>query len=248
MRKLEQAEVPCQALRKQWVAHNHTRRSIWSKSTTIIMARTKRKAHGSHGSHGSGSSTGADEPKLNIGDYREFPSLSGAPQAQQNTSAQQMWANPTIRTNQQQTIQRPQGQGQGQQQGQSGQAAGQQLQNQVHDDSSQSQFSDSGNDYRFGGAGGVGQLSGGTQPQTGNIEEFPPLGGAAGEIGPDHRAGLIQNAATFGSNANTSAFPGLGQTRHGLSSPTDEQDRTINPTVGGRGAGRQSIVDTERLS
>ncbi|KAI8938559.1 hypothetical protein NX059_004442 [Plenodomus lindquistii] len=178
---------------------------------------------------------GGSQPHTPL-NLEEFPSLSGAPQAQQNTSAQQMWSNPTIRTNQQQTIQRPQGQGQGQQQGQAVQSANQQQQSQAQDDSSQSQFSSAGDDYRFGGAGGVGQLSGGAQPQTGNIEEFPPLGGAAGEIGPDRRAGLIQNAAAFGSNPSTSAFPGLGQTRNGLSSPTDsQQDRTINPTVGGRG-------------
>lgn len=166
---------------------------------------------------------------------REFPSLSGAPQAQQNTSAQQMWANPNLRTaTQQNTIQRPQGQGQ--QQGHGGQAASQQLQSQAHDDSSQSQFSGAGDDYRFGGQGGVGQLSGGAQPQTGNIEEFPPLGGPGGEVGPDRRAGLIQSAAAFGGSANAGAFPGLGQTRNGLSSPTEtQQDRTINPTVGGRG-------------
>ncbi len=152
-----------------------------------------------------------------------------------------MWANPTLRNTQQNTIQRPQGQGQGQ--GQAGQATNQQLSSQGHDDASQSQFSGAGDDYRFGGQGGVGQLAAGAQPQTGNIEEFPPLGNAAGEIGPDRRAGLIQNAAAFGSGVNTSAFPGLGQTRNGLSSPTDsQQDRAINPTVGGRGlpgAGKQ---------
>ncbi|KAH3915506.1 hypothetical protein HBH56_075510 [Parastagonospora nodorum] len=165
----------------------------------------------------------------------EFPSLSGAPQAQQNTSAQQMWANPTVRTAaQQQTIGRPQGQGP--QQGQNGQTSSQQAQSQGQDDSSQSQFSGPGDDYRFGGQGGVGQLSGSAQPQTTNIDDFPPLGGAAGEIGPDRRAGLIQNAAAFGNSGNSGAFPGLGQTRNGLSSPTDsQQDRVLNPTVGGRG-------------
>jgi CCR4-NOT transcription complex subunit 2 len=174
------------------------------------------------------------EFELNVGDRREFPSLSGAPQAQQNTSAQQMWANPTLRTaTQQQTIGRPQGQGA--QQGQTGQASNQQLQNPVHDDA-QSQFSGAGDDYRFGGQGGVGQLSGSGQPQTTNIEEFPPLGGAAGEIGPDRRAGLIQNAAAFGGSSSSSSFPGLGATRNGLSSPTDsQQERPLNPTVGGRG-------------
>lgn len=180
------------------------------------------------------------EIKLTISLHREFPSLSGAPQAQQNTSAQQMWANPNLRTTQQSTIQRPQGQGPPQ--GQGGQAPIQQLQTQGLDDSSQSQFSGAGDDYRFGGQGGVGQLSGGVQPQTGNIEEFPPLGGQNGEIGPDRRAGLIQNAAAFGSSTNAGAFPGLGQTRNGLSSPTDSQERALNPTVGGRGlpgAGKQ---------
>ncbi|KAF1946842.1 hypothetical protein EJ02DRAFT_430401 [Clathrospora elynae] len=178
---------------------------------------------------------GGSQPHTPL-NLEEFPSLSGAPQAQQNTSAQQMWANPTLRStqqNQQNTIGRPQGQGQ-QQQGQVGQAASQQQQSQGQDDSSQSQFSGAGDDYRFGGQGGVGQL-GGVQPQTGNIEEFPPLGGAGGEIGPDRRAGLIQNAAAFGANSSN-AFPGLGQIRNGLSSPTDsQQERTINPTVGGRG-------------
>jgi CCR4-NOT transcription complex subunit 2 len=177
-----------------------------------------------------------EKPKLNVGDHREFPSLSGAPQAQQNTTAQQMWANPTLRApqqNQQNTIGRPQGQGQ-QQPGQAAQAANQQQQSQGQDDSSQSQFSEANDNYRFGGQGGVGQL-GGVQPQTGNIEEFPPLGGAGGDIAPDRRAGLIQNAAAFGATGNN-AFPGLGQTRNGLPSPTDsQQDRSINPTVGGRG-------------
>lgn len=175
--------------------------------------------------------------RLNIGDNREFPSLSGAPQAQQNTSAQQMWSNPTLRTTQQHsTIQRPQGQGT--QQGQPPQAANQQL-NQTHDEgvgAAQGQFSAGGDDYRFGGQSGVGQLSGSSQPQTGNIDEFPPLGGSA-DIGPDRRTGMIQNAAAYGGSTNTNAFPGLGQTRNGLSSPTDaQQDRAINPALGGRGS------------
>ncbi|XPS77424.1 hypothetical protein M3J09_009450 [Ascochyta lentis] len=169
----------------------------------------------------------------------EFPSLSGAPQAQQNTTAQQMWANPTLRTTPHTTIQRPQGQTP--QPGQPGQAPIQQLPNQ-NEDSPQGQFGGAGDDYRFGGQGGVGQLSGGAQPQTGNIEEFPPLGNnAAGEIGPDRRAGLIQNAAAFGTTPGTSAFPGLGQTRNGLSSPTESQgNRSSIATVGGGLAGAAS--------
>lgn len=179
--------------------------------------------------------------KLNVANRREFPSLSGAPQAQQNTSAQQMWSNPNLRTTQQHsTIQRPQVQTPGHTVGQSSNAAQQQLPNQAHDEgsSSQGQFSAGGDEYRFGGQAGVGQLSGGGQPQTGNIEEFPPLGGnaGAGDIAPDRRTGLIQSAAAYGGNTNTNTFPGLGQTRNGLSSPTENQkDRSLGAGLGGRG-------------
>ncbi|KAF2637560.1 hypothetical protein P280DRAFT_407262 [Massarina eburnea CBS 473.64] len=163
----------------------------------------------------------------------EFPSLSGAPQAQQNTSSQQMWSNASLRTPQHSTIQRPQGQGAPP--GQSGQPANQPLQNPGHDDGSgpgPNQFSTGGDDYRFGGQSGVGQLSGGAQPQTGNIDEFPPLGGGA-DVGPDRRTGMIQNAAAYGQN-NTAAFPGLGQTRNGLSSPTEgQQDRSMGTGLRG---------------
>jgi CCR4-NOT transcription complex subunit 2 len=173
--------------------------------------------------------------KLNVSDNREFPSLSGAPQAQQNTSAQQMWSNPNLRsTPQHSTIQRPQGQGA--QQGQTGQVGPQPIQTSGHDDvggSAPGQFSAGSDDYRFGGQAGVGQLSGSSQPQTGNIEEFPPLGGSGGDAGPDRRTGLIQNAAAYGANAGAGAFPGLGQTRNGLSSPTEgQQDRQIGSGLG----------------
>ncbi|GAB1204792.1 hypothetical protein APSETT445_003455 [Aspergillus pseudonomiae] len=50
-----------------------------------------------------------------------------------------------------------------------------------------------------GGQGISGQLGAGTQPQTGNIEEFPPLGrNVAAEIGQDRRGSLMQSAG-FGS-------------------------------------------------
>jgi len=143
-----------------------------------------------------------------------------------------MWSNSSLRTAQHSTIQRPQGQtpSQGHQH--------QQLQSQAHDEgpgSAQTPFSTAGDEYRFGGQAGVGQLSGGSQPQTGNIEDFPPLGGAGVEAGPDRRTGMIQNAAAYGTSANTNAFPGLGQTRTGLSSPTGgQQDRAISSTIGER--------------
>ncbi|KAF2002329.1 hypothetical protein P154DRAFT_521133 [Amniculicola lignicola CBS 123094] len=174
---------------------------------------------------------GSSQPQSSL-NLEEFPSLSGAPQAQQNTSAQQMWSNPSLRTAQHSTIQRPQGQAPTPvQAGQAPGAPHQQLQGQAHEDGPGSvpgQFSGGGDEYRFGGQAGVGQLSGSGQPQTGNIEEFPPLGGGAGDVGPDRRTGMIQNAAAFGGSANTGGFPGLALPRNGLSSPTDgQQDRSV---------------------
>lgn len=233
-----QTVVACQVSRRRSVAHNRIPLSILSKfSKFTTMARGRRRARG----------RAKAKPKpafpvgflLNFFCHREFPSLSGAPQAQQNTSAQQMWSsNPSLRTAQHSTIQRPQGQG-AQQQGQGVQAGNQQIQNQAHDDggaTTPSQFTTGGDDYRFGGQAGVGQLSGGAQPQTGNIDEFPPLGGSGADVGPDRRTGMIQNAAAYGTNTNATAFPGLGQTRNGLSSPTEgQQDRPLNSGLGGRG-------------
>jgi len=234
-RNREQTAAVYQALRRQLEAHSHILLSTLSKSSFFAMGKRKVKAcqHVKQYYEGEGEII---RFKLTISDCREFPSLSGAPQAQQNTTAQQMWSNPNLRTTQHSTIQRPQGQNPSQ--GQSGSSTTQQLQNQTHEDAIgavQGQFPGSSDEYRFGGQAGVGQLSGGTQPQTGNIEEFPPLGGGAGDIGPDRRTGMIQNAAAYGGGANTT-FPGLGQTRNGLSSPTDaQQDRSINTAVGSRG-------------
>ncbi|GAB1191253.1 hypothetical protein APSETT444_000425 [Aspergillus pseudonomiae] len=70
-----------------------------------------------------------------------------------------------------------------------------------HDDvfPSGAQFANRLDDYRNGGQGISGQLGAGTQPQTGNIEEFPPLGrNVAAEIGQDRRGSLMQSAG-FGS-------------------------------------------------
>lgn len=142
----------------------------------------------------------------------DFPSLSGAPQPQQpNTSAQAIWSNPNLR--QQTPIQRTPGQSVGSQGPTQPPQQGQHQQ--PHEDgTSGSHFSGNVDDYRFGGQGGVGQLSGTSQPQTGNIDEFPPLGGA-GDGGQDRRTSLIQNAA-YSSNVNGNAFGGVGQGRNGL--------------------------------
>ena len=54
---------------------------------------------------------------------------------------------------------------------------------------------------------------------------------------------MIQNAAAYGasnSNSNnTTAFPGLGQTRNGLSSPAEAQERSLNSGLRGGGMFRR---------
>ncbi|KAI9720195.1 MAG: hypothetical protein M1812_003013 [Candelaria pacifica] len=156
---------------------------------------------------------------LDIFSRSEFPSLSSGPQPQhQNPSAQAVWANATQRA-QQTAVQRPQ-QPQSTPQAplqpqQTPQPLPQQQQQQQHFQQhtqqdepfpSVSQFASALDDYRSGGQSGVGQLSGSTQPQTGSIDEFPPLGrNGNGEIGQDRRGGLMQNQG-FGGHINGSGF------------------------------------------
>lgn len=183
-------------------------------------------------------------------DSSEFPSLSGAPQPQFSSPSQAIWANANHRAIQHTPVQRPQqntGNSQAisqppqQQQSQQSQDASQQASDDLF--SAASRFVGGIDDYRLGGQGGVGQMSGANQPQTGNIEEFPPLGrNGNDDIGLDQRGGLMQNAAFGGfSNANTFTLnPNPVQNRQGLpnasSSQTDVSrssalvDRTFSPS------------------
>lgn len=151
----------------------------------------------------------AERPKANSNGPSEFPSLSGQPQQSHQNSAQSTWANPTQRSNHT-PVQRPQqnsniGQGGGGSQAQLGQGS----QQQGHNDDlfpSSSQFANGLDDYRFGGQNAVGQLTGSSQPQTTNIEEFPPLGRTGnGEIGQDRREGMMQQNG-FGGPSNGNEY------------------------------------------
>jgi CCR4-NOT transcription complex subunit 2 len=74
----------------------------------------------------------------------------------------------------------------------------------------------------------MGQLSGSGQPQTGNIDEFPPLD-RNGNDDPTHdpRGSLMQNAA-FGGFSNSNTFvspPNPIQNRHGITNiPSSHTD------------------------
>ncbi|EEP77414.1 conserved hypothetical protein [Uncinocarpus reesii 1704] len=150
---------------------------------------------------------------IDINSSSEFPSLSsGSQPAQTPTPGQAIWSTINQRSTQQNLIQR---QLQPPVSSQAPSRASQTQSNQpsqshiTRDDlfPSASQFATQLDDFRNGGQGISGQLSSNTQPQTGNIEEFPPLGKhAATDLGQDRRESLIQagNLAAYG---NTMAYP-----------------------------------------
>ncbi len=174
---------------------------------------------------------------INIQDDSEFPSLSGTPQAQQQTSsAQSLWANPNLRATQQTPVQRPQNQLSHMQTSSSQPAPHQpqQTQSQGQEDTSAatSQYNPGMDDYRFGGQGGVGQLSGQAQTQSGTADDFPPLGGnGTGPTGHDRRTGIIQNA-TYGAGATGFGGSGGGQTQNMMSGSLEGlKDRNIGSSA-----------------
>ncbi|PCH05835.1 NOT2/NOT3/NOT5 [Penicillium occitanis (nom. inval.)] len=162
-------------------------------------------------------SLGGSQPATPL-DLSEFPSLSGVPQPNQaQSSAQAVWANAGQRATQQTPVQR--------QQPPSSQPPSRASQTQTHfaqqqppqDDvfPSGAQFANRLDDFRNGGQGISGQLGGG-QPQTGNIEEFPPLGRNAADIPPggisrmndigQERRGSVLTNTGFGSYGPGLAF------------------------------------------
>ncbi|KAJ5465439.1 hypothetical protein N7530_009226 [Penicillium desertorum] len=137
-------------------------------------------------------------------DLSEFPSLSGASQqSQSQTPGQLMWANASQRAAQQTPVQRQQLPPTSQTPSRSSQPQGlptPQQSQPPHDDMfpSGAQFANRLDDFRNGGQGISSQLGAGGQPQTGNIEEFPPLGrNSAAEL-PLGRTGSLMQGAGFG--------------------------------------------------
>ncbi|OJD16848.1 hypothetical protein AJ78_03038 [Emergomyces pasteurianus Ep9510] len=190
-------------------------------------------------------------------DLSEFPSLSSVPQqSQSSTSGQATWANASQRVTQQSAIQR---QSQTPTTSQPPSRVSQ-TQSQSHQTQSQShashedlfpsatQFAAQLDDFRNGGQGISGQLSGGTQPQTGNIDEFPPLGrNAPADIGQERRASLLQSGP-FGNYGGGMAFSNLNQSHSGQSRTllgnmiNGQQDsRIMSP-----GAGASGVISASR--
>ncbi|THC97766.1 hypothetical protein EYZ11_002748 [Aspergillus tanneri] len=178
-------------------------------------------------------------------DLSDFPSLSGAPpQSQASNPGQLVWANASQRAMQQTPVQR--------QQHPTSQAPSRAPQTQSHVPQQQSQpshddifpsgaqFANRLDDFRNGGQGISGQLGAGTQPQTGNIEEFPPLGrNVPAELGQDRRGSLMQSAG-FGSYSSGMPFAGANQAqstqnRNLISSSINGPERMMSPATPGAG-------------
>lgn len=162
---------------------------------------------------------------------RDFPSLSGAPQPQYQTPSQAIWAN---QRTQQTPVQRPQQQ---QQQSAASQTPqhhqNQHLQDQPtrsNDDmySMSSHLNSSAtDDHRYGSNGTLGQLPASRQPQTTNVDDFPPLGRNGTDENDDRRSNLMQSSGFGGfSNPHPNAFslpPDQAQGRVNLPSASISQ-------------------------
>lgn len=179
-----------------------------------------------------------------ISSISEFPSLSSVPQqSQSSASGQATWANASQRVNQQSAIQRQSQTPTTQPPSRVSQTQPQSQSHASHEDlfPSAAQFAAQLDDFRNGGQGISGQLSS-TQPQTGNIDEFPPLGrNAPADIGQERRASLLQSGA-FGNYGGGMAFPNLNQSHSGQARTlpgnmvNGQQDsRIISPGAGGSG-------------
>lgn len=158
----------------------------------------------------------------------EFPSLSGTSQPQYQNQSQAIWANQ--RAVQQNPVQRPNQQhpiaSQTPQQHQHTQQVQDQSQRPSEDIlSATSHLTNAIDDHRYGGTGTLGQLSASRQPQTTNVDDFPPLGRNGTDENDDRRSSIMQNSG-FGGFSSTNAFslpPDQAQARNTLPSASSSQ-------------------------
>jgi CCR4-NOT transcription complex subunit 2 len=189
---------------------------------------------------------------LRLDDPREFPSLSGAPQqAQPQNPSHPVWGQ---RTTQQTPAQRQQ-QVSSQAQAPSSQAAQGQpqlaSQQSSHDDlfPSAAQFSSGLDDFRHVNQGMSSQIPGGAQPQTGSIDEFPPLGrNISGELGQERRGSIMQSTGFGGYGSGLGFGGGIGQSqpRNGVSTQLNGQQdagRISSQVAPGTGGKNHSSVN-----
>jgi CCR4-NOT transcription complex subunit 2 len=80
------------------------------------------------------------------------------------------------------------------------------------------------------------QVSGSSQPQTGSIDEFPPLGreSSLGQAQERRGSSLLQNNA-FGGYGAGMAFAGMTQQQRSLMSNALDRERMASPASSGMG-------------
>lgn len=89
------------------------------------------------------------------------------------------------------------------------------------------QFANRLDDFRNGGQGISSQLGAGSQPQTGNIDEFPPLGrNVAAELAQDRRTSLMQGAGFGGYGSGTDHPPTRQSMNKGYSEGEHKADQS----------------------
>ncbi|KAJ5484016.1 hypothetical protein N7539_005812 [Penicillium diatomitis] len=172
-------------------------------------------------------SLGGSQPSSAL-DLSEFPSLSGT--SQQSQSQNSVWANASQRAAQHTPVQRQQHPPTSQppsRNSQSQQLLNQQSSQASHDDMlpSASQFANRLDDFRNGGQGISSQLGNGSQPRTGNIDEFPPLGRNVGNVG-NVAAELVQER-----RASAMQAPGFGAYNSGIGSSRSPVSQGANGTL-----------------
>ncbi|EPS28138.1 hypothetical protein PDE_03084 [Penicillium oxalicum 114-2] len=173
-------------------------------------------------------SLGGSQPSTAL-DLSEFPSLSGT--SQQSQSQNPVWANASQRAAQHTPVQRQQHPPASQppsRNSQSQQLLAQQSSQASHDDilPSAAQFANRLDDFRNGGQGISSQLGAGSQPQTGNIDEFPPLGRNVGNVG-NVAAELVQER-----RASIMQGSGFGTYNNGIGSSRSPANQGANGTLG----------------
>ena len=142
----------------------------------------------------------------------EFPSLSNAPQPQnQNSAAHAVWTNPSLRGNQNILTRRTQNQISNSHSTSSAQHS-QQEQINVQGTSTTLHSTNATEDFRFANQSGPGQLSGLAQTQPGNSEDFPPLERTTSDdVDNDRRTRVSQQSGAPGGPGRTEVSGSQGR-------------------------------------
>ncbi|KAL1992126.1 hypothetical protein VTN49DRAFT_4158 [Thermomyces lanuginosus] len=179
-------------------------------------------------------SVGGSQPATPL-DLSEFPSLSGsAQQSQTHSSAQAVWANAGQRATQTPVQRQQPPTSQPPSRASQAQSHYTQQSQPAHDDmySTGAQYANRLDDFRNTGQGVTSQLGAGGQPQTGNVDDFPPLTrNTHADLGQNSRSSLLQSGV--GNYGLGQTFAGQAQARNALAASINGQEvnRIMSPGI-----------------